>query len=384
MRTLIDPLTPEESVLLRTVWEPFAKNGRFPTSRHVHLVLHRQGIDAAAVLRSLPVAQLSSWNASYRAVHSDRDGYFRPDGEVRLTLAALYHLRGDETADGICKLLLEAMRAAGKAQEYILTDPYATEAAEAPFAKVLAGTGATDELAQRAELIAAHEWPGLRISRQDANTRIESVQPGSLLPDADFTSVEEYLSAVIVAATPAPVAQPLPYNDNDPRALLRAFGVLDVSVELVLRIEGFTPRPPVDRSALLAFGIDDEDGLQTGITVLTEMLSKLKVGKVSSSKDVNSDHVLRRLEAWLAEALPGIDTSAVASSAKTFDSVREIRNSIVHPKPGRALLDAHQELGLPYPITDPTVAWDSIRAHTERALTRLYDAIIGARPGKLQ
>ncbi|CAM5282676.1 hypothetical protein BOQ63_001825 (plasmid) [Streptomyces viridifaciens] len=210
MRTLMDPLTPEESVLLRTVWEPFAANGRFPMFGNVAHVLRLQGIDADTVLRNVPVAQLSSWNAGYRAVLSDRDGYPRTDGEVRLTLAALYHLQGDETAAGICEILLEAMRTASKAQEYILTNPHATSAAEAPFAKVLARAGASDEIARRAELIAAHEWPGLRISGQDANARIESVQPGSLLPEADFASVAEYLSAVVVAAIPTPPSSHCP------------------------------------------------------------------------------------------------------------------------------------------------------------------------------
>ncbi|CAM5282631.1 hypothetical protein KAURM247S_04453 [Kitasatospora aureofaciens] len=132
---------------------------------------------------------------------------------------------------------------------------------------------------------------------------------------------------------------------------------------MVLKVEGFAPRPPVDRSALLAFDVDDEDGLQTGITVLTEMLSRLRVGKVPG---VKTDHVLGRLKDWLTHTLPTIDAHAVGRAVKTLDSVREIHNSTVHPKPGRDLLEAYQQLGLPYPITDPAMAWDSIRAHRAR------------------
>ncbi|MFJ1936839.1 hypothetical protein ACIOGZ_29795 [Kitasatospora sp. NPDC088160] len=375
MRTLMDPLTPEERILLHTVWEPFAKEGQFPTLRYVNYVLRRQGLDAAAILRSVPVAQMSDWNAGYRAVFSDRDGYPRPDGEVRLTIAGLYHLRGDETADGICRILLETMRAASKAQEYILSNPYVTTDAEASFAKVLDRIEASDELAKRAELIAAAEWPGLRISSQDANARIEAVQPGHLLPDADFASVEEYLAAITVATTPLPIPQPLPYGD--PRALLRAFSVLDVTVELVLGIAGFAARPPVDRSALLALDVDDDHSLQTGITVLTEMLANLQVGKAQGHP---SPHALGRLTNWLTQELPTINQPAVARANATLDSLREIRNSTIHPKPNGKHLKNHEKLGLSYPITDPSRAWDSIRAHTEQALITLYEEILAARP----
>ncbi|MCQ1582685.1 MULTISPECIES: hypothetical protein [Streptomyces] len=63
-----------------------------------------------------------------------------------------------------------------------------------------------------------------------------------------------------------------------------------------------------------------------------------------------------------------------------LDQIRIIRNSADHPKPRSELAVAHRALGLRFPVRDFTDAWDSVRAHAERAASNLQEAIQPARP----
>ncbi|MFD3531666.1 hypothetical protein [Streptomyces sp. NPDC058664] len=86
---------------------------------------------------------------------------------------------------------------------------------------------------------------------------------------------------------------------------------------------------------------------------------------------------------WKPATLTGwkpLDRDAVHQAVQLLDQIPVIRNSAIHPKPRPELASAHHALGLSFPVRDFTAAWDSVRAHAERAVGDLQEAIQSARP----
>ncbi|MCX5078839.1 hypothetical protein OHA84_37570 (plasmid) [Streptomyces sp. NBC_00513] len=69
--------------------------------------------------------------------------------------------------------------------------------------------------------------------------------------------------------------------------------------------------------------------------------------------------------------LPALDRGVVHQAVQVLDQIRVVRNAAVHPKPGPELDAAHHALGLSFSVRDFPAAWDSVRAHAERALNNL-------------
>lgn len=88
---LRERLDAAQRTLLTTIYEPFAKTGRWPIWQYVELMLDGLGEDAAEVLQSLPtVYHPSQWGTSYALVW-----YMNPrttpnaDQEIALTVSGL-------------------------------------------------------------------------------------------------------------------------------------------------------------------------------------------------------------------------------------------------------------------------------------------------------
>jgi hypothetical protein len=194
-----------------------------------------------------------------------------------------------------------------------------------------------------------------------------------LLREARFSAIEDYLMAITAATTPQQTVTVLEYRD--PRALLRTIDHFDVTCELVLK-QPLISKPAMASSALLAQEAQSESDLQSGLSALGEIMSELRVpGK-------NPNHAVGRLATWLTSQLPNLDHAAqarVQDAIGLLDAVREIRNSGQHPKPHKQLIDAHELLGLPFPVQDPATAWDNIRAQMDVAFGTLQEEIMAAR-----
>ncbi|MGW0965801.1 hypothetical protein, partial [Streptomyces sp. NPDC002516] len=365
MSSLADPLDEAQQRLVDIVWSTFAEHGRFPAFFYVEYLMRLDGHDAVAVLNSFPsVGTLLTH--PYRAVSwwgTDHN----PDraGPVPLTMAGLYHVRDDSMAKEINDALLAFMRECSQAQEAILRSPFTLPTTAVRLDEYVKTANLAPGYVERLAEVAKHEWPGVRYS--------EGSRVGQLgwLSEIEFATVEEYLAAVSAALSPPEPLATLPYRE--PRALLRAINFLDVTYELILG-RTLIARPPMDRSSLLALDVEDEPGFQAGLVVLTDILRDFKVPGGTPASG------LGRLENHLVAQLPAIDQTAVQHAVHNLDQIRILRNSAVHPKPSARLLAAHQALGLAFPVRDFTAAWDSVRAHTERELNRIQEAIQAARP----
>jgi hypothetical protein len=162
---------------------------------------------------------------------------------------------------------------------------------------------------------------------------------------------------------------------HDPRSLLRTIDHFDVTCELVLK-QPLISKPAMARSALLAQEAQSQSDLQSGLSALGEIIGELRV------PGGNPNYAVGRLLTWVTSQLPNLDQASQARVQDAIDllnAVREIRNSGQHPKPHRQLIDAHELLGLPFPIQDPAAAWDTIRAQMDVAFGTLQEEIIAAR-----
>ncbi|MDH6122922.1 hypothetical protein [Kitasatospora sp. GAS204B] len=370
LSSLLDPLDEPQSLLVNTIWRQFEHGKRFPVYSYVGYVMGNAGHNAAAVLHSFPTVGRHLTATGYGAVGWHHQGTrIPPEAEVWLTVAGLHHVHEDVSV-GVTRALLAYMRALTKAQEEILRHPFEVLNLNMNLTEAVqrSGDDGGTFYVPWATAVAEHEWPGLSFSRAAAT----DTGNGALgyLTAADFHTTDAYLAAVAAALTqPEPLAT-LPYGE--PRALLRAANFLDVTYELVAGAS-LVERPPMDRSSLLALPVASEADFHAGVTVLAELLGKLKVpGK-------NPSHALGRLEQHLVDTLPAIDRAVVHDAVHTLDQIRLLRNSTIHTKPAPDLLQAHEDLGLTFPINDFATAWDSVRAHAEQAFAILQEAIQAAR-----
>ncbi|MFD9061413.1 hypothetical protein ACFVZ3_07845 [Kitasatospora purpeofusca] len=366
MTALLEPLDKPQQLLVDTVWSQFAQAQRFPVFRYVEHVMRKAGHNAEAVLRSFPTLGQHILPHGYSAVaYWDDYTRIRPESPVHLTLAGLHHVRED-VSQGICRMLLGVMRVVTKDQERILQHPFDVHEITTGLHQAVRLSGGPGMYLPWATVVAEREWPGLHLTPSATGG---DVGTGHLV-EADFDTTADYLAAVTAALTLPEPPDDLPYGD--PRALLRALSFLDVTHELVLG-SALVDLPPMDRSSLLALPVGTEAEFAAGITVLSEILGKFKV----PGKKPSAGH--GRLPDHLATVLPSIDGHAVGAAVDVLDHVRVLRNSTVHPKPSPALLAAHERLGLTFPVADFAAAWDRIRAHAERAVSTLQEAIYAAR-----
>ncbi|WP_327744074.1 hypothetical protein OHO28_22025 [Streptomyces europaeiscabiei] len=366
MAALTDPLTEEQRLLLDIVWTTFVEHERFPSFFHVAYRMRKQGHDAAKVIYSFPAVGHDQVSNGYRAVGWWAHGYTpRPDGPVYVTMAGLYHLQHDQMARDLAGGLLAYMQQMTWEQEKILDSPFNLPNMHVNLGDVLKEIDGAGPLVGHMAEIADREWPGMHFNKTTLTGQLGA------LPAADYDTLDFYLADV--TAHLSPPAPPETLSFTEPRALLRALNFLDVTYELVLG-EALVVRPPMDRSSVLALDVDDEAAYNSGLVVLTDILRDFKVpGR-------NPGSGLLRLEEHLADKLPALDRDAVHQAVQLLDQIRVIRNSAVHPKPRPELAVAHHALGLPFPVRDFTAAWDSVRAHAERAVSNLQEAIQSARP----
>ncbi|MGW6391241.1 hypothetical protein ACWFR1_12230 [Streptomyces sp. NPDC055103] len=367
MTGLTEPLDDAQQFVIDLLWSTFAEHQQFPTYFYVNYRMRQQGHDTVAVLNSFPAAG-AVLTHKYRAVrwwgadHNPDDS-----GPVSLTLGGLHHVRDDPAAEVIGLGLLALMRDISRAQEAILSSPFNVPDISVSLDDSVKEIDGAQDYLPHMGVIADHEWPGMRFDKHNRRGRL------GMLINPTFHSLSGYLDAVTAAlAPPAPVDE-LPFTE--PRALLRALNYLDVTSELILG-RPLVSRPPMERSSLLALDADDEAMFQAGLVVLTDILRDLQVPGGTPSSG------LSRLAGHLAQRLPAINQPVIQQTVELLDQIRVLRNSAVHPKPSLRLLAAHQALGLPFPVRDFTAAWDSVRAHAERAINRLQEEIQAARPSE--
>jgi hypothetical protein len=374
MSSLLDPLDSDQWKLLDIVWRQFIgdPDARWPVFSFVDFQMRAHGLDAFDVMSGLPSIGRTLYQGGYRAAWSPTaGGPPKDDDVVYLTMAGLYQI-SDTRAAEVGAAVLAYLDQMTDARAAFGENPFNAPNVNVELRQALVASGVGVTGMPWAAAIAKHEWPGMQVT-------VDYPAPGEasgglgLLREARFSSIEDYLVAITAATTPQQTVSVLEYHA--PQALLRTIDHFDVTCELVLK-QPVISKPAMARSALIAQEAQSQSDLQSGLSALGEIIGELRVpGK-------NPNYAAGRLLTWLTGQLPNLDQAAQARVQDAIDllnAVREIRNSGQHPKPHRQLIDAHELLGLPFPIQDPAAAWDTIRAQMDVAFGTLQEEIMAAR-----
>jgi hypothetical protein len=371
MSILLDPLEEDQKSLIRLVWSRFQEEGaQWPCFNYVDFFMRKQGLDARSVIGGLPTIGKLQYHGGYApAGYLSSGGIPTANSTVYLTMAGLFHI--PHPAMPIISTVLAYLRQMTRIQEVIAHHPFDVPDVTVSLREAMMAEGLEEKAIPWAAAIAEHEWPAMQSSRRknpdDAFGRL------SLLGEANFHTIEEYLLAITAVTTPQQATTILDYRD--PRVLLRTIDHFDVTCELVLK-QPLVVRPSMGRSALLAQDAQSHGDLLSGLSALGEIIGELRV----PGRDPN--YATGRLLSWLSQELPKLTQAActrIQSAIDLLDAVRDIRNSGQHPKPKKQLIAAHELLGLSFPIQDPQNAWDIIRAQVDVAFETLQEEILAAR-----
>lgn len=131
-------LDPDQLALLREVFTPFDRLGEWPVWAYVDHVLDAQGLVAADVLSSLPVAGGQGGGQMRYGLTLNRDSHWLPNAGTRmeLTVAGMWHL-GSASAP-ILAAFKDAVRFLVKQQRSITPSP----------SEVIEATATSTELAR--------------------------------------------------------------------------------------------------------------------------------------------------------------------------------------------------------------------------------------------
>ncbi|MEY9887707.1 hypothetical protein ABIA31_001336 [Catenulispora sp. MAP5-51] len=371
MSTFLDPLDAQQQALVDLVWPQFAKTNRFPNYQWVEYMMRRMGYNAAEAINTMPAVGIPDKLGRYSTIWvATIGGAVQLDDEVRLTMAGLYHVNSP-AATKVIKGVLEYARALSKAQDQIADHPFGGYSPQLFLRKSLRSK--REPFLDAVGTVAEHEWVIMRIGKAGAQGE-DWLGRLALVSEANFTTIEEYLGAVI-AACPEPRPSTPVYADQ--KALSLAITNFDITCELVLGTPMVT-LPPISRTVWFGMDATSLSDLQAAISAVGEIVAGLRVpGKTPS-------HPTGRLLNHLTAQLPKLQSNPasvaiVTDAIAVLDAAREIRNSGVHSKPAPQLFAAYDRLGLPLSIVEPAAAWNTIRANLTLAFTALQLEIHAAR-----
>ena len=370
MSTLLDPLDVQQQALVDLIWPHFKKKAQFPKYQWVEYMMRRMGHNAAEAINTLASVGTSA-RSRYSAIWTSTIGEIpQADEDVRLTMAGLYHI-DDPVAMGVIGGVLEYARALSKAQDLIADYPFGGYSPQVFLRQAVQSENVMFIKAVGA--IALHESVIMRVSIAGAQAD-DCLGRLGRVTSADFTTIEEYLEAVI-AACPEPRPAAPAYRDQ--KDLSVAITNFDITCELVLGTQ-MVALPPISRTVWFGMDVSSLSDLQTAVNAAGEVIAGLKVPGNSPSHATGRllNHLTGRL-ANLAGNPAGL--AVVTDAIAMLDAVRNVRNSGVHSKPARQLFTAYELLDLPLLIVDPASAWNSVRAHLTQAFTALQLEIYAAR-----
>jgi hypothetical protein len=326
--------------------------------------LEREGLDASAVLASMPHEPVHR----YGWLSPSPTTVVRPDFQFRLTVAGFSHVDG---AQDLVAKQVALISALGEVRARTRLDPFSTEPPTVTSREV-AGTLAA-QLRRAPEPLERDDLEFLK--REPSTWHCEvvngsgtdwSIQLSAVVRRfAGVGSVEDYLDrlgqVLMAEAGGTPQAE-----FSSPFSLAAAFDYLDAVWQLKFQKPLVGP-PGLERSARLVLGTATVEETDSALSALAEVLKALKVPGVPGL----DGHPLQRLAPYLESVLPGEAMPRVKDAVAVFDAARKVRASAQHVGAQAAGITALQDLGLRYPVVDWPSAWKQI----QRAVAAACDVV---------
>lgn len=370
MTELKQELTEDQRRLVETVWSAYTKHGRWPYFQYVEAELRRLGVGALATLASFPAVGSAGPGPRYSAVHYEQAGGTvpKPMSLVKLTVAGLRHLHNDLGHSAkflsLLRLLVEERQNAPFSPVQVVAVNVTPDMIARHF------RGAAPAAWSFLHEMAGHEpptWSGLS-GRPDEADWWYDVGP-HILDYAEIADLDDYLTRV--AAQLEPPRTPVYAAPPPPRGLVGAIDYLDTVWQLRFKAK-LVQVDSLERAAMLALPAETSDAFDAALSAFADVLGHLSVADQPAAID---QHPLTKLGVFLPARLSTASHNRIREAVTTLNRIKTVRNGMQHAKAAPAAAEALHELGVGYPVTNWSVAWDTIRLAGITAFDALREEI---------
>ena len=280
---LLQLLAPEQAALLQTIYEPFDVSGEWPVWQYTDLTLDRRGLDAEAVLASLPiVGPPGGGSLRYGLIwRSDPHLQPRPDYRITLTIAGLRHLK---QAQPLCGAFVTTIRYLVDQQRKLVPSPgrvvEATVSSAAIREEILSasiagrsGPPVEPIMAKLADVLDREPFLHSALNRPNS-VDWEVRVPAVLRQYRDVATLDEYINrATELVAPEEPVSVPL---SSWPLDIPNAVGYLDAVWKSRTGSHLFVNLDPASIGRLTQ-GCDSEEEFNSLMSALADVLGQVVV-----------------------------------------------------------------------------------------------------------
>lgn len=193
--------------------------------------------------------------------------------------------------------------------------------------------------------------------------------PPEIRKFAGVRTVEDYLerTRALIVGEPATERLVLPPS---PFTLPAALDYLDVVWQLKTG-KPLLEQPGLERSARLAFAVTSGEEANSALSALSEIFKNWRVPGVPGV----GGHPLERVEGFLSGKLPEESMDRVRTSVGILKAVQSVRHGRHHVGGEASRIGAYEVLGLRYPVSDWSEAWNRIQAAVASAVDALREEV---------
>lgn len=379
---LLEPLAPEQLMLLQAIYRPFADTGEWPIWQYVDLTLDAAALDAATVLSSLPTVRRSNDPIAARyglTWTMNSHFYAQPDQQIALTVAGLARLAD---ADQLLATFMATVAYLVDAQRKLTPRPREVVEAAVPSGELIealltasikgqAGPPVEQTISKLYDLF-THE-PMLHSAVQrpyDDITTWSMRVPAALRELRGVTTITDYIDYMTAWASPAAAAAPAAVMIG-PLDLAHAVGYLDA-----VWMSRTSKHLFVDLDAASAARLSQDCGSEAEFNSLLSALADVLGQVVTPGRSAPLQR--RALEEFRDHLLPRLDTSAaerVREAFQTLITIRQLRASTQHGDARHRAVAAFGAIGLSFPPASWSDTWPRIGWLAKEALDIIREEV---------
>jgi hypothetical protein len=379
---LREQLSQDQLQLLEVIFEPFDQDRGWPVWQYVDLTMDAGfGLDAAAVLDSLPVAGYHSPMSMSYGLTWREDSYMQPQPgtHVALTVAGLRYLQ--PATEPLLGAFLVTVRHMVDTQSKLTPDPRQVVEAtvsSGSIAEELRTWITRDESGPPVEAtlrkvrrLLGHE-PYLYNVVQQPKPDIEDWTarvPAILRSYRGIGSVDDYLDRLI--ALVAPAEPPSVPPSSGPLDIPQAVGYLDAVWKSRTNSHLFVNLDPAS-VARLTLACESEEEFNSFMSALADVLGRVAKPGTAGPPQRGA---LEQVRDWLAPQLDADAADRVTTAFGTLIRLRHIRVGTQHADARHKAVDAFREIGLPFPPPSWGHAWTHIAVMARGALDAVREEV---------
>lgn len=366
--SLLDPLTPAQQQLVEVVAEGYmAREGDWPLFGYVEGRLDKKRLDAWSVYTSFN--SLPLLGGAYSPLKLP-DGNQQDSCRIGLTVIGAHHSATMRSLNPpLPTLYFATLRYLTRRRRQARLVPDEVPRVEVTYEQVRRGLlreGFEPSALAPGRLLdlLAHEpptWGEAQMSTDESWTRAVSRR---VIPFAGTRDISDYAARIMATLTPTPTwapSQPAP----PPLSLAASLDYLDTVWRLVhSREEPLFALQGAESTARLAQSVASGEEFSSQLSALAELLRSAHPPgsfRPARKRRDGRTHPLGALLTYLDDRLSGGAAERATSAVVVFEAAIALRDGGQHPRAATRGARAHAELGLSYPISDWSGAWERLR-----------------------